>query len=415
MPGPHARPGGRPRVLVCGDVVNDVLVEPLAPLTGGEDNPAVIRARPGGSAANQAAWMANLGLDVVFAGRAGAGDVDFHRRELSRFGVLPLLAADPSAATGSIVVLTGPDGDRTMITDRGANLRLTAADVPASLLDGAALLHLTGYSFFEPGPREAALALLTEARARGVPFTIDPGSAAFLARLEPGAFLSWTRGAAVCFPNRDEAAVLTGASTPAAVSDPATAGTPATTGTPAAAVTQAGAGGPPHAGVVGPAEAAEAAHPPPAPDSAAMARRLTAHYGAVVVKLGAAGAVLATAGSPPVTIPARPAGVRDTTGAGDAFCAAFLATWLGTGDLYAAAASGAETAAVAVSVPGGRPQGLLSVLLFGWPNIFALNHGGRAWLSPAAVTRRGAQLQGDRRGGVTRRQRPYAGVRQQPS
>jgi sugar/nucleoside kinase (ribokinase family) len=297
---------GGPRVLVCGDVVNDILVEPLVPLTQGDDNPAAIAARPGGSAANQAAWMAYLGLDVVFAGRAGAGDVDFHRRELSRFGVLPLLAADRSATTGSIVVLVGPDGDRTMITDRGANLRLAPADVPAGLFDGVALLHLTGYSFFEPGPRQVALSLLAGARRRGVPFTIDPGSAAFLARLQPGAFLGWTGGAAVCFPNRDEAAALAGSS--------------------------------------------------PAADPAAGAARLLAHYGAVVVKLGAEGAVLAAGNAPPVKITACPAEVRDTTGAGDAFCAGFLADWLATGDLATAAASGARAAAVAVSRLGGRPQ-----------------------------------------------------------
>src|SRR5262249_2480584 len=132
-------------------------------------------------------------------------------RELARFGVEPHLAIDESVATGTIVVLVGPDGERTMITDRGANLRLRPADVPATLLDAAALLHLTGYSFFDPRTREVALGLLSAARRRGVPFTVDPGSAAFLAALEPGAFVTWTRGAAVCFPNRDEAAVLTGA------------------------------------------------------------------------------------------------------------------------------------------------------------------------------------------------------------
>jgi sugar/nucleoside kinase (ribokinase family) len=105
----------RPRVLVCGDVINDVLVETRAPLVDRQDNPAAIRARPGGSAANQAAWMGRLGLDAVFAGRVGARDAEFHRQELARFGVRALLAADESAATGSIVVLVGPDGERTMI------------------------------------------------------------------------------------------------------------------------------------------------------------------------------------------------------------------------------------------------------------------------------------------------------------
>ena len=239
------------------------------------DTPAAIGARPGGAAANQAAWMAHLGADVVFAGRVGARDAAYHRRELARAGVRAHLAADREAETGSIVIMVAPDGERTMFTDRGANLRLRRSDVPA-LLDGAAALHLTGYTFCEPPLLEVALWLLGEARARGLAVTIDPGSAAFLARLEPKAFLSWTEGAAVCFPNRDEAAVLTGE-----------------------------------------------------PDPVSMAARLSRHYGVVVVKLGGAGCVLATPGEAPVLIAAHPAQATDTTGAGDAFCGAFLSKLAG--------------------------------------------------------------------------------------
>ena len=297
----------RPRVLVCGDVINDILAETSAPLVEGQDNPAAITARPGGSAANQAAWMATLGLDVIFAGRVGAQDAEFHRQELARVGVAPRLAADESVPTGSIVVLVGPDGERTMITDRGANLRLRPADAPAALLDGAALLHLTGYSFFAPAPRAVARGLIAEARRRGVPFTIDPGSSAFLAQLAPSAFLGWTKGAAVCFPNLDEAAVLTGA----AVGRQASAAT--------------------------------------------MAAFLTRYYRAAVVKLGADGALVADDGAKPSHVPAHSAADRDTTGAGDAFCAGFLAAWLTGSEMTAAARAGTEAAAVAVSGLGGRP------------------------------------------------------------
>jgi sugar/nucleoside kinase (ribokinase family) len=321
--------GQAPRVLVCGDVINDILAQTSEPLARGDDNPAVIRSRPGGSAANQAAWMARLGLDVVFAGRAGAEDAEFHRRELARFGVEAHLAVDESAATGSIVVLIGPDGERTMITDRGANLRLRPADVPAALFDGVALLHLTGYSFFADAPREVALGLVGAARRRRVPFTIDPGSAAFLRQLAPGAFLRWTQGAAVCFPNRDEAAVLTGVASGAALACAARGGT--------------GSG---HDEPVPPVDAA---------DPLAMAAELARHYGAVAVKLGPDGAALAAAGTLPVRIPAAAASVRDTTGAGDAFCAGFLAAWLTGAAPRAAALAGLDAAALAVSALGGRP------------------------------------------------------------
>jgi len=297
--------------VVCGDVINDVLVKPLGGITPGSDTPAVIRACPGGSAANQAAWLAHLGAEVTFAGRVGARDADYHRRELARAGVRACLAADAEADTGSIVIMVARDGERTMFTDRAANLKLRRSDIPDRLLDDAAVLHLTGYTFCEPPLLEVALSLLDDARARGLAVTIDPGSASFLARMDPAAFLRWTEGAAVCFPNRDEAAVLVGEA------DPVT-----------------------------------------------MAARLTGHYGVVVLKLGGAGCVLAVPGEAPVPIAAYPAAARDTTGAGDAFCGAFLSRWLATGpgvpdprtaDLIGAAEFAARIAAEVITRLGARP------------------------------------------------------------
>jgi sugar/nucleoside kinase (ribokinase family) len=290
-------------------VINDVLVKPLDGVTPDSDTPSAILDRPGGAAANQAAWMAHLGAAVTFVGRVGARDAGYHRRELARVGVRAYLTVDPEADTGSIVIMVASDGGRTMFTDRGANHKLQREDFPAGLLDDADALHLTGYTFCEPSLLEVALWLLGQARSRGLAVTVDPGSAAFLARMEPGAFLRWTDGAAVCFPNRDEAAVLVGEA------DPMT-----------------------------------------------MATRLSRHYGVVALKLGAAGCVLAVSGQTPVRVPAVgvPA-VRDTTGAGDAFCGAFMSRWLAggpdapTADLVAAAEFAARTAASVVTRFGARP------------------------------------------------------------
>ena len=287
-----------------------MLVKPLEGVTLDSDTPAAIRARPGGAAANQAAWMAHLGACVTFAGRVGARDADYHRDELARTGVRPHLAVDPGAETGSIVIMVAPDGERTMFTDRGANRHLQEDDLPDGLLDEAQVLHLTGYTFFEPPLLEVALQLLARARSRGLAITIDPGSAAFLARLQAGAFLRWTDGAAVCVPNRDEAVMLVGEA------DPVT-----------------------------------------------MASRLTRHYGAVALKLGGAGCVVAVPGENPVRLAAHPARARDTTGAGDAFCGAFMSRWLAgrpdpqAADLASAAEFATRIAASAVTRFGARPAG----------------------------------------------------------
>jgi sugar/nucleoside kinase (ribokinase family) len=293
---------GPGRVVVVGDVVTDVLVRPLGPVTPDSDTRATIVRRPGGSAANLASWLGSLGTQVSFVGRVGAVDRDFHAGHLVALGVQPHLAVDPERETGTIVVVLDDAGRRTMLTDRAANLALTAADVPAGLLEQAPLLHLTGYSFFESGVRAAALELLARARALGVPVSVDPSSVAFLRDVGAEQFLAWTAGVRFCFPNRDEAAEL--------------------------------------AGTGDPRRAAEV---------------LAAHYGTVVVTLDGDGCVVAERGSEPVHVPADRLVPVDPTGAGDSFCAGFLDAWCRGLDPVAAAAAGAAVARRAVARLGGRP------------------------------------------------------------
>ncbi len=76
-----------------------------------------------------------------------------------------------------------------------------------------------------------------------------------------------------------------------------------------------------------------------ASDPAEMAARVDA--GTLVLTLGADGVRVDGEHVPAVTAPV----VLDPTGAGDAFCAGFLAHWLRDGDAVAAARAGAEVAA----------------------------------------------------------------------
>lgn len=287
-------------VLIVGDVIDDIVVRPSSRFSPDSDTPAQITHVPGGSAANQAAWLASLGTPVRFVARVGGTDVERHRGLLESVGVEAILVPDDDAPTGTIVIVLGEHGRRDMYTDRGANARLRASDLPLSLLEGVELLHVNGYALFTEDARQAMMRLIDESRRRGIQITVDPCSAAFLPAGEH--FFDWTAGAAVCFPNGDEAVVLTDCS-----------------------------------------------------DAVAAAQALTAHYRVVVLKLGRDGVVVARRDEAPVRLPAVTDVILDTTGAGDALCAGFLAAWRNGSDAVAAAAAGLRMAAVAVSLAGGRP------------------------------------------------------------
>jgi len=82
---------------------------------------------------------------------------------------------------------------------------------------------------------------------------------------------------------------------------------------------------------------------------------------AVVIKLAAAGCLVATRQRPePTVVPTDVVEPVDSTGAGDAFCGAFAAEHLRTGDAYAAADAGSRAARIAVGGPG--VDGLLAAV-----------------------------------------------------
>ncbi len=288
-----------PRMLLVGDVMTDVIARPEGSLAKGSDRRASIAFEPGGSAANQAAWLASFGVEVDFVARVGVGDVRSETARLKAMGVTPWLVGDAERPTGRLVALIDPSGERSFLTDRGANEALKAGDIPDALIAGAAMIHLSGYSFFAPSPRAAVLDVMR--RAGKKPISVDPASAEFLREVGPQNFLGWTRSAAILFPNAEEAAILAGSD------DPET-----------------------------------------------QCARLAALYPLVVIKRGAAGCEVAE-GSRRWRVAASKVEAIDTTGAGDAFVAAFLAAHFKGAHVEAALERAAAAGAAASTTVGGRP------------------------------------------------------------
>jgi sugar/nucleoside kinase (ribokinase family) len=302
----------RPAYVVVGDWMTDVVATLPGPLREGTDTPADVRLLSGGSAANTAAWLGHDGHDVTFVGRTGddllgrAG-----RAELEACGVRCQAVVDPNLPSGICIVLVGPDGERTMVPDPGANAGLTPLDVPADLLPPGGHLHLSGYTLFVEGSRMAGLAALDHARLRGVTTSVDVASAGPLADTGAPRVLSWVEGVDVLLANAPEAALLARL---------------------------------PEGDAVDPIEGATAA-----------ARELVRSVGTAVVKLGPHGAVLAQADGSVTHRPAVPADVLDTTGAGDAFAAGFLPGWKSGLDPAAALDLGNRSAVRVLGRLGARP------------------------------------------------------------
>jgi ribokinase len=285
-------------VVVVGDLMVDVVARMAGSLAAGSDTPASVSQRPGGAGANVAAWLAVAGVPVALVARAGddaAGRTAVDR--LRGHGVdVAGVVLDRERPTGACVVLVAPDGERSMLPDAGANAGLAPADLPAGAFAAGAHLHLAGYTLLRDGPpREAGLEALRRARAAGMTISLDPSSAAPIERLGPERFLELAGHPDLLVPNADEAAALTGEA-----------------------------------------------------DARAAARALTVHAREVVVTLGSGGARW-TDGRVVLEAPAHAGAAEDTTGAGDAFAAGFLAAWLDGVPAGAALAAGNALAARAIS------------------------------------------------------------------
>jgi ribokinase len=312
-------------LVVLGDLMVDVIARVDGPLARGSDTPARVSVSGGGSAANVAAWLAAAGVRPVLVGRIGADERGrAAEAELRAAGVDTRLVVDDGRATGTCVVLVAPDGERSMVPDAGANDRLAEGDLPDTLLAGGHL-HVAGYTLLREGSRAAARAAMARAVAAGMSVSVDPSSAALLSP----AFLDDLAGVGLLLPNAEEATALSGEE-----------------------------------------------------DPERAARRLARRVPEVVVKLGAGGALwtdgrsLCRAAAEPANDSSEGGGARrgaagpgadgmqadtgaalDTTGAGDAFAAGFLAARLRDAAPEDALAAGCRLAARAVRTPGARPGG----------------------------------------------------------
>jgi sugar/nucleoside kinase (ribokinase family) len=292
-----------------GDLMVDVVARLFGPLAEGSDSPGVISYVGGGSAANTAAWLARVGETTTFIGAIGddpAGEAQ--AESLHRLGVDVRFRVDRTRPTGTCLVLVAPSGERTMVPDPGANLSLLEHDVPTDEFRPGDHLHVSGYALLRDS-RDAALHAIDAARRSAMTVSVGAASAAPLRQLGAAGFLQMVPDGVLLFANETEAGVLVGDSV-----------TPQAT----------------------PQE---------------LARRLAAGVGQVVITAGSGtaawsnGEAMASMAAEPLDQPEL-----DTTGAGDAFAAGFLAARARDAAPEVCLRDGHALAAAACRTTGGRPE-----------------------------------------------------------
>ena len=302
-------------LVVCGgQSVADVMVRPFEGLPDRGVSKLIEHTGlySGGCANNTALTLSRLSVAVEIVTAVGNDEFgDFLVRNLERTGVgTQYVQRIPGAHTAVSIVLVTKDGERSFLHHRGAYSSLREEHFPQALLEKARVLHIGGALLLKDLDGPPMAKLLGRARAAGAQTTLD----VTFDRFGAGRTLL-----APCFPlldvllaNEREAAAITGRATPE--------------------------------------------------DCAAFL--LDQGCRATVIKMGEKGCLLATGGQR-VHLPAFSVPVVDSTGAGDAFAAGFLAGLVNGRTLEDCARLGCAAGACCVSHPGASAFSTSIADLFG--------------------------------------------------
>ena len=257
----------------------------------------------GGSAGNTCAVAAALGARVAYFGKVADDQLGrVFRHDITAAGVhfptAPLMGAAPTARC---LILVTPDGQRTMNTFLGACVTFGPEDVDADLVADSAVTYLEGYLFDPPAAQAAFYAAAAAAHRAGRQVALSL-SDAFCVERHRDAFRSLVEGHVdILFANETEIMALYQTDF---------------------------------------AEAVERARA-----DVALAALTRSEAGSTIIR-----------GTETYEVAAMPTALVDSTGAGDAYAAGFLAAYTAGLGLAKCGALGSLAAAEVISHYGARPQ-----------------------------------------------------------
>jgi len=273
---------------IIGDIILDrILSIDHFPVKGSEAFVNGGSERLGGSACNTARMIRNLEIKPYLVSCYASDETGRKISErLNRHGLDKTYIMESGKKSGVIYILVTPDSERTMITSRSDKPIPLEESVYSSLLEKIVWLHVSGYTLTEKIQRKIVHKALKKANEMKITVSLDPGTGTVLNHSSD--ILQILPRVDYFLPNEEEYDIL---------------------------------------------------------HQNTDFNRIVKHLGRpMVVKRGKKGGRILFSHSVKDIEPGRRVSVKDTTGAGDAFNAGFIAGMMRTGELETACSEANETA-----------------------------------------------------------------------
>lgn len=125
--------------------------------------------RSGGSAANTMIAIANSGGACAYSGKVTKDTYgEFYKKDMEEAGVFFETEPDLEGHTGTCVVLTTPDAERTMLTSLGISTSLSPADIDIERLKVSKFVYVEGYLWDGDSTKKASELAMSEAKKHNV-------------------------------------------------------------------------------------------------------------------------------------------------------------------------------------------------------------------------------------------------------
>jgi len=212
---------------LVGTIIGDAMIDYALPIMDPDDFKYLLRGgvtqtratiTPGG-ATNVATVLSMLGSPTAFIGKIGNDNYgECVRQDLIKHRVLPKLSVSDDLPTGKVFNLVLPNGQRFFLVERGANSELFVDDIDENTCLNSNMVYLSGYSFQDDITRCSIRSTVNNI-SQNVKILFNPGAPNLCEKYKME-FLRLIRNHVdIVILNEDEAFALTGCSESDAVQE----------------------------------------------------------------------------------------------------------------------------------------------------------------------------------------------------